>query len=104
LAEGTDGLVHDSAVLALLPIVVPDGVLVLPSTSHGVREARLPTTRVQSSAFGLWRQHQFSRVSVLGLFHGSAANAFSGGLAGNTRQRARNGAGAGLLSRPTVPL
>ena len=80
------------------------GALAFGLKSHGTREARLPTTTSQSSAFGLPCQHQFWRVSVLGLFHGSAASWLSGGLAGKFLQRARNGAGGALVSRLTVPV
>src|SRR3954453_7045396 len=46
---GSVSSVHDSAVLALLPIVVFVTVFVLGSKSHGERDARLPTTRVNTT-------------------------------------------------------
>src|ERR1700754_3869344 len=97
---GPNGFGQSSDVTALLPAVVPVGVPVLPSTSHGVREARLPMTRVQSPGLEPCRQHQLSRVSVLGLFHGSAASGFSGGFAANARPRATNG---GPVWKPPPP-
>ena len=100
LGAGRLALVHDSAERALLPNVVFVGASVCGLKSHGEREARLPTTLSQSPATGLDCQHQFWRVSVFGWSHGSACSAASGGLAGNVRQRARNG---GVVSRSSVP-
>ena len=80
------------------------GELVFTSWSHGAREARLPTTSSQSAALAVARQHQSSRTSVLGLFHGSAASWLCSGVPGKTRQRAVNGDGGVLSSSVIVPL
>jgi hypothetical protein len=70
------GLLHDSAVSALLPDVVNVGVFVRALKSHGTREARFWTSRSHSSPPGpvtgcggkpsVDSQHHSSRVSVLG--------------------------------------
>jgi hypothetical protein len=72
----------------LLPAVVLVEAFACGLKSHGEREARLPTTVSQSDGVVLCFQHMFTRASVLGLFHGSAGSALSGGLAGLARQRA----------------
>ena len=89
---------------ALLPVVVFDDAFVAGSKSHGEREAELPTTRSQSAGMVLCFQQRFSRVSVLGLFHGSCVSGASGGLAMNARQRAVNGWGGAEASSPIVPV
>jgi hypothetical protein len=71
-----NGLVHASALLALLPLVVKVGVSVLTSWSHGAREAGFWTSRSHASPPGpvtgaggkptVDSQHHSSRVSVLG--------------------------------------
>jgi hypothetical protein len=97
-------LVHDSAVRALLPIVVNVGELVFTLWSQGAREARLPTTSSQSAGLDVARQHQFSRTSVLGLFHESSSSRLCSGVPGKMRQRAVNGDGGALSSIVIVPL
>ena len=62
--------------------------LALGLKSHGEREARLSTTMPQSDGVVLCFQHISVRASVLGLFHGSTASGFRGGLAGLASQRA----------------
>jgi hypothetical protein len=69
--------------LALLPIVVNVGELVRGWKSHGTREARFCTSRSHSSSVAgglptVASQHQSSRMSVLGKFHGSASPPSSG--------------------------
>jgi hypothetical protein len=80
--------IHDSAARALLPAVVLVEALACGLKSHGERDARLPTTMPQSDGVVLCFQHISVRVSVLGLFHGSTASGFRGGLAGLASQRA----------------
>src|SRR5918999_4725123 len=73
---GVSGLNHASALDALLPEVVNVGCCVRPLTSHGIREARLRTSRSHASppgpvtGRGGWptvdSQHHSSRMSVLG--------------------------------------
>ena len=67
---------------ALLPAVVFVDAFGCGLKSHGEREARLPTTRSQSDGVVLCFQHRFSRVSVLGLLHGSARAGSAAGWPG----------------------
>ena len=59
---------------------------------------------VAVGAFAVAFQHQSSRVSVLGLFHGSLASGLWSGLPGKIRQRAVNGGGGVVVSSVTVPV